>query len=178
VPAIAGGLGDREGLNTDTSGGALTNGTFGPAGLTNNPGPNPEVSMISNRTGLTYTLAAPATITDINTYSNWRDGGRVDQDYEVLYTTMGNAGFQSLTTVSQDQNAGNPSTMEVRISDVGLTDVTAIRFAFSGVQNGYVGYTELDVIGTAGGNAVPEPATATLALLGLGGLMMRRRRNA
>lgn len=28
------------------------------------------------------------------------------------------------------------------------------------------------------GGAVPEPATATLALLGLGGLMMRRRRNA
>jgi hypothetical protein len=27
-------------------------------------------------------------------------------------------------------------------------------------------------------NAVPEPATATLAMLGLGGLMMRRRRNA
>ena len=31
---------------------------------------------------------------------------------------------------------------------------------------------------TGGGGGVPEPATATLALLGLGGLMMRRRRNA
>ena len=31
---------------------------------------------------------------------------------------------------------------------------------------------------TADANAVPEPATATLVLLGLGGLMMRRRRQA
>ena len=37
---------------------------------------------------------------------------------------------------------------------------------------------EFDGDAATGGNAVPEPATATLALLGLGGLMMRRRRNA
>ena len=49
-----------------------------------------------------------------------------------------------------------------------------------GENNGFYGLSEVEFHGElfTGGNAVPEPATATLALLGLGGLMTRRRRNA
>ena len=36
----------------------------------------------------------------------------------------------------------------------------------------------VEILSANAGGGVPEPATATLALLGLGGLMMRRRRNA
>jgi len=167
TPTVVGGIEDREGLNSDVTGASLTNGTFGPAGLTDSPGPNPELTIIDNDVELTYNLSGPANITNINVYSGWRDGGRVDQDYEILFTTTTNAAFQSLTTVSVDHTAGNPSSLAVFISDVGLTDVTAIRFTFTGVQNGYVGYREIDVM-------IPEPAT--LSLLGLGALLALRRR--
>jgi hypothetical protein len=43
-------------------------------------------------------------------------------------------------------------------------------------MNHFMGMSGVITPGSA--NAVPEPATATLALLGLGGLMMRRRRQA
>ena len=50
----------------------------------------------------------------------------------------------------------------------------------TGGDNNFYGLSEVQFFGElfTGGNAVPEPATATLALLGLGGLMTRRRRNA
>jgi len=150
TPAIAGGIEDQEGLNSDTGGVSLTNGTFGPAGLTNNPGPNPELTIIDNGVSLTYTLAAASNITGINVYSGWRDAGRVNQNYEILYTTTANPVFQSLMTIGQTYAGGGPASLEVLISDLGLNDVTAIRFSFSNVQNGFVGYKEIDVIGTAG----------------------------
>jgi len=176
LPTIVGGIEDRESLNSDTSGAALTNGTFGPAGLTAAPGPNPELTIVDNNLELTYDLSDPADISDINVYSGWRDGGRVDQDYEVLYATSSVPVFQSLTTVSVDHTAGDPPGLGVFIAADGLTDVTAIRFVFTGVQNGYVGYKEIDVIGPAA--VVPEPGTFVLAALGLVGLAFfgRRRR--
>jgi hypothetical protein len=54
--------------------------------------------------------------------------------------------------------------------------VGMIRFDFTGPpapENGYVGYAELDVIGTP---TVPEPATAGLLCAAALGLLARRRR--
>ena len=58
--------------------------------------------------------------------------------------------------------------MEVAIADVGLIDVTALRFDFANVQNGYVGYTEIDALGSSSA-AVPEPASVAIwSMIGLG----------
>jgi hypothetical protein len=61
-------------------------------------------------------------------------------------------------------------------STTGTLDLTASSAATNIVR--VSGFEISAVSGGGGGNAVPEPATATLAMLGLGGLMMRRRRNA
>ena len=174
-PVVTGNISDAEGLNANTTGSILTNGTFGPAGLTDNPGPNPEMTIIHNGATLTYTLPANTlgyNITDINTFTGWRDGGRVDQNYDVLVTTVSNPVFTSVLSVGQ--SAGGQRSLQVLTSGLGLTDVTAIRFSFPSVQNGFVGYRELDVIGTA--IVVPEPAS--LGLLAVGGLALVRRRRA
>lgn len=53
-----------------------------------------------------------------------------------------------------------------------------IQATGSNTTGNNTGLDAINVIGTVGGAGVPEPATATLALLGVGGLLMRRRRAA
>jgi hypothetical protein len=69
--------------------------------------------------------------------------------------------------------------LAAEIFDLGGVDAQFVKFdirsSHSG-DNNFVGLNEVQFFRAS--NAVPEPATATLALLGLGGLMMRRRRNA
>jgi uncharacterized protein (TIGR03382 family) len=66
-----------------------------------------------------------------------------------------------------------------------VTDFDATKFAFNttGFQNSFNGTfsvanngNNLDLIYTTALVIIPEPATATLGMLGLAGLMMRRRR--
>ena len=127
-------------------------------------------------------------MTNINTYSSWQDYGRVNQDYTVWYSTVSAPStFIELTPVNYDPSTyptgpSNVNTMEVLImSTTGLmaTGAEDIQFVFSGVQNGYVGYNEFDVIGSA---TTPEPSSivALLGLCGMGliGLVCYRRRKA
>jgi hypothetical protein len=149
LPTVVGNLGDQEGLGPDTTGAALTNGLFGPPDLIDG-GPNPDVTLIHDGVTLTYTLPNNGglgyNISDINIYTGWRDGGRVNQDLQILYTTTTNSTFTLLTTVHEAGQSTNPSDLATFVSNVGLTRVTAIQFSFPSTQNGYVGYRELDVI--------------------------------
>ena len=166
-PTAISGTGDQEGLNTDTTGGALTNGAFGPAGLVNSPGPNPEVTIFQNGASVTYTLPSLSNITEIETFSGWRDAGRSQQDYIVSTSTDG-ATFTPLDTVHSGNASTNPADVAVDLQDSSGTlasGVKAIRFDFPSTQNGFVGYREIDVFGTA---AVPEPST----WLAAGGLVL------
>ncbi len=170
--------------STATSPGVLTNGIF-------TPGKNSTDTYTIGPSTITYNLgSAPKgyNVTNINTYSSWQDYGRVNQDYTVWYSTVSAPStFIELTPVNYDPSTyptgpSNVNTTEVLInSTTGLmaTGAEDIQFVFSGVQNGYVGYNEFDVIGSA---TTPEPSSivALLGLCGMGliGLVCYRRRKA
>jgi fibronectin-binding autotransporter adhesin len=142
---------------TATSWSVLTDGSFGTAGAID--GANDAVAH-SNST-LTYTLNTGAnplgfSITNIDTYTGWQDGGRVNQDYSVFYSTVSNpTTFNSLATVAY--NPGNTNSEHVDLATSLLSGVSAIRFVFNGQQNGYVGYRELAVAGSP----TPPPTVST-----------------
>ena len=141
----------------------LTNGTFGPAGLPDQAALDQTLS-IRNNTVLTYALDTAAnpngyTISSINTYSGWRDAGRDNQDYTVSVATVDDPGvFIPLTTVGFGVGSGSS---EVTIAASSATRIGEVRFDFGAQENGYVGYRELDVIGS------PTPSgTVTITING------------
>jgi hypothetical protein len=138
----------------------LTDLAFGDPGLDN---PSQVVTILSGAI-ITYTFSSPITVTSINTYVGWRDGGRENQDYTISYSLAGSAtDFLPLYSVAYDPpRTGDPSDTAVSLSDTSgtiLDGVAALQFSFPSVQNGYVGYRELNVEGTSD---VPEPGTIVL----------------
>lgn len=161
TPTVTGtALGGQEGNSSNPA--VLTNGAFG----ANNNSIPAEVLPIANNTTFTYQLnlgAAPGgyNISKIDTYSGWNDAGRVNQTYDILYSTVANPGtFIPLQSINQ---AGNNLDLRLEIFDNAgaflANNVGQLRFVFGAQQNGYVGYRELDVFGTAN---VPEPASVAL----------------
>ena len=160
---------DEEGLNSDTSGISLTNGSFG---LTGQIGA--EVSIIHNGGLLVYVLPFSTNIFEIATYTGWKDAGRSRQDFTVSVSTDSGLSWNFLYTVASNQGG---MSQEVRLIDsVGAplaVNINAIKFECPNTQNGYVGYREIDVFGSP---AVPEPSMMVIGtLFGLGGLMAKRR---
>ena len=169
--------------------------SFGALGTHNGTGGDP-----SNTTGLgywsnspsgvvlTYTLTGSATgydITSINSIYGWRDSAlrHAAQRYTVSFATLANPAFTPYHTVLYDPFTTNvQASTQVTLTDTtGLlaTGVTGIRFNLTSDNGTEVGVVhELDVFGRATAAAVPEPATAALSLLALGGLARRRRRIA
>jgi MYXO-CTERM domain-containing protein len=176
LPSVLGNFSGEEGTTTNPA--VLTNGTFGPAGLADFS----QVLSIHNDTSLIYNLDLAASplgynITDINTYSGWRDGGRDDQDYIVLLSFVSDPGvFIPIANVDTSSANGSSQVLINAGGAVIASGVAAIQFAFLGTENGYVGYREFDVIGTK--TTIPEPASALLGMMGLGMLALRRKRVA
>ncbi|HXS95448.1 MAG TPA: PEP-CTERM sorting domain-containing protein [Candidatus Limnocylindrales bacterium] len=179
TPTSISGTTDQEGLLSNTAGTALTNGLFGPPALVEG-GPNPDLTIINNGASITYSLLAPATIMEIDTFTGWRDAGRSQQSYIILVSSNGTDFAPLFTVASQFDTSGtNPSDERVAITNTGntplATNVEAIRFDFPTTQNGYVGYREIDVLGSS--SATPEPGSMALLSFGALALLARRLRS-
>jgi MYXO-CTERM domain-containing protein len=121
-------------------------------------------------TGLGYN------ITEIQSISAWQDLGLNNQNYDVLVKYLGDAGFTALTTVTYQPFNSGGGAVKVNVTDdtgVLASGIEGIRFDFLATAGHTAGsvYREIDVMGT------PTPEPATMALLGLGALALRRRRN-
>ena len=134
---------------------------------------------------VTYDLGDNYDLTEIVVYGGWIDGGRDQQNAEVLVSVDG-VTFVSLGSTSG--NLGTPSTtagarpLSHRNSfvDAGAGvlafDIQFVRVDFGGVENGWTGYAEIDVFGNAAA-AIPTPAAlpAGLALIALAAARRRRK---
>lgn len=136
-------------------------------------------------TSVTYNLGANSfgyDISSIVVYGGWNDNGRDQQFYTVSYSLIGDAAFVPLTTVNFNPlvaggfQTANRSTITENALPFLASGVDEVRFDFpAGVENGYTGYAELDVLGRA---AIPEPGAFMLAAFGSIAVMARRRRVA
>lgn len=107
-------------------------------------------------TTVTYSLGGAYDIDSILVYGGWNDGGRDAQHYDLQISTDGGANYSTISTV--DINPGIQGTDTTPVSSrVMFTEnvaanlasaVTNIRLNFLTVENGYTGYSEIDVFGT------------------------------
>lgn len=123
---------------------SLTDGNMGPGNIAG--------SFYIKSGTLIYTLdtvAQPAgyLITGLDTYSGWQDGGRNDQNYEVSFRKVGSSTFGN--AITNTYTGVTLREARIRLTDLNLAGVDAIKFTFPTQENGGVGYKELDVFGMA-----------------------------
>ena len=123
-------------------------------------------NVIQNGCVLTFDMGAAATVNEIQTYSDWPDGGRVLQDYTVDVSLDGTTWSNGVVSVV-NQGTGNSGSwpgvkVAVAMSDSSplANNVRYIRFNFPSTQNGGVGYQEIVVNGAS--FALPEAPIFTL----------------
>jgi hypothetical protein len=155
---------------------ALTNGVFPPL-ATGVAGSHIGLATGGNTGGTQLTYVFPvSTIARLDMYGGWNDNGRDEQNFTVEFSANGGATWGTLIasgSFNPTVGAGLQSATRVSISDNAgalATGVNAMRVSFLGVENGYTGYAEMDLV------AVPEPSGFALAGLAALGLATRRRR--
>lgn len=150
----------------------LTDGAIGPVG-----GTLSTYGTVGNGGGsgslLVYTLPASAdgyNLTNITFFSGWNDSGRDAQGYTVLYSTVANpANFIFLASVGYNPSVpgGRPTANQSIVADpaagVIAANVAAVKFVvnFPGVENGYVGCSEITVQGAAAASVVAPVVSIT-----------------
>ncbi len=136
-------------------------------------------------TSVTYMLTGSANgydLTETVVYAGWNDNGRDGQGYTIAYSTVANpTNFINLTTASYNPAsipAGTPTADRISVySATGAPlakNVAAVRFTFANVENGWSGYSEIQVFGVPSTGAVsiasPTVSGGKLVLTGSGGV--------
>lgn len=127
----------------------------------------------------TFDLGGLYNLSRIDVFMGWNDSGRDDSSFNVLVSDDGASFSQIASYLKPADNTGDittPVTNLHRVVDDGSADIAGgvryVRLHFTDADNGFAGMAEVDVTGTV----VPEPGS--LALFGLGGLLVARRRRA
>lgn len=140
---------------------------------------------VANNASLTYKLGSSVTgydLTTINLYSQWQDAGRakITLNDISISTVADPTVFTPIANSSDDFGPAGSGTNLASLNATGgllATGVSAVRFNFGAQLNGYDGYGELEVVGTASvatgtnilpaGSAVQIASGATLDLNGV-----------
>jgi hypothetical protein len=145
------------GQESSTGVAALTNGSVQTA-YGNGSAESPHAAYATAGAGgsVTYALGGVYNLSSIVIYGGWNDGGRDAQHYNILTSTDAGLNFTLLTTF--DNSPGQTTPVPVPVSQrVAFTEdalpnlalnVTNIKVEFLAVENGYTGYTEIDVFGS------------------------------
>jgi hypothetical protein len=167
------GNGDFSAPGFETAGtvSVLTDGSFGWLNYWPNVGTSPtEVTggTVAGKAGqsVTYTLTGSASgynLTNIVVYGGWGDAGRDQQAYTVYYSKKSApTTFIVLDSVNYNPTnaAGVQSATRATLTPANgvlATNVAAVKFDFTtpAPENGYCGYSEIDVYG------MPTPVMAT-----------------
>jgi hypothetical protein len=148
-------------LEDSTGVAALTNGSVATAyGTGAAESPHAAYATAGNGSGsgtsVTYGLAGVYNLSSIVFFGGWNDGGRDAQHYTILTSTDAGQNFTPLVTFDNSPGETTPSPVpvshRVAFTENALpslaTSVTHLRVDFLAVENGYTGYTEIDVFGT------------------------------
>lgn len=115
-----------------------------------------------------WDLGGTFNLTEAVVYGGWNDGGRDQTFFGFDVSTDGGVNFTQLIAPVANESGTTPISHRIRIFDDAAayiaTGVTHVRLDPGSVENGYTGYTEVDVFG----ELVPEPAS--LFLLGVASL--------
>ena len=148
----------------------LTNGKIGPlGGGTGNGNTNLATAGTANGGGsfLIYTLSDSGNGFDVNsvvTFGGWNDGGRDQQGYQLLYSQVSAPTvFIPIANVSYNPTLAVSGVSADRVtvtSSTGgplATNVARLMFNFAaaGVENGYVGVSEIQAFGQPSAAAPP-----------------------
>ena len=128
---------------------------------------NANTYEIGNSAVITYTLptsAAGYDVTKVNIYSGWNDSGRENITItSISYSTVANpATFTDIPNSVVNYEGGTSIELASLTASGGVlaSGVYAIRFNFGGQENNYVGYRELEVIGSPTGNSLSNTLVA------------------
>lgn len=144
-------------LEASTGVSALTDGSVQTAyGTGGAESPHAAYATAGPGQSVTYSLGGVYNLSSIVIYGGWNDGGRDAQHYNILTSTDAGQNFTLLTTFDNSPGQTTPTPLPVSqrtaftenaLPNLAL-NVTTVKVEFLSVENGYTGYTEIDVFGT------------------------------
>ncbi|WP_193211627.1 beta strand repeat-containing protein [Luteolibacter marinus] len=157
TPSVPAGANHGNGDITSSSWTTLTDGTVG------TPAVQTQAVAPLNGTSVIFPLDTSVNfngynISSFDSYAAWGDSGRDNQDFAIRYSTVDDpTTFIPLAAVSN--HTGNPlNATHTRIAPTSgfmATGVAAVQFLFNNQENGYVGYREFIMLGSAAPLADP-----------------------